>query len=109
MKILSEPWCLPSNPYYINTYFLPQVAGLPTNINFLQKLASHWAFEGGKVETHFIEHFKDDLFVDPNNSVLAKEAHDAARFSATLVAACIIEKEHSTQKENLPGRLNLKF
>ncbi|PON94953.1 Pyruvate carboxylase [Trema orientale] len=80
-----------------------QVAGLPTNINFLQKLANHWAFEGGKVETHFIEHYKDDLFVDPSNSVLAKEAYDAARFSATLVAACIIKKEHSTLKENIPG------
>ncbi|RVX20709.1 Methylcrotonoyl-CoA carboxylase subunit alpha, mitochondrial [Vitis vinifera] len=44
------------------------VAGLPTNINFLQKLANHWAFENGKVETHFIEHFKDDLFVDPRKS-----------------------------------------
>ncbi|XP_015892065.2 methylcrotonoyl-CoA carboxylase subunit alpha, mitochondrial isoform X2 [Ziziphus jujuba] len=80
-----------------------QVAGLPTNINFLQKLANHWAFENGNVETHFIERFKDDLFVDPSNSISAKEAFDAARFSAGLVAACVIEKEHSAWKDNLPA------
>ncbi|KAF5455004.1 hypothetical protein F2P56_024623 [Juglans regia] len=80
-----------------------QVAGLPTNINFLQKLANHWAFENGNVETHFIEHFKDDLFVAPTNSTSANEAHDAARLSATLVAACVISSEHSLLEENPPG------
>ncbi|KAL5561726.1 hypothetical protein UlMin_031473 [Ulmus minor] len=80
-----------------------EVAGLPTNINFLQKLAKHWAFENGQVETHFIEHFKDDLFADPSNSVSAKKAYDDAKFSATLAAACVIEKEHLTLKEKLPG------
>ncbi|KAK3013776.1 hypothetical protein RJ639_010135, partial [Escallonia herrerae] len=42
-----------------------QVAGLPTNIEFLLKLAKHAAFEKGDVETHFIERFKDELFIDP--------------------------------------------
>ena len=82
-----------------------QVAGLPTNINFLQKLANHWAFENGEVETHFIEHFKDDLFVDPSNLVLANEAYDAAKLSAVLVAACLCEKECCTLKESPPGKL----
>lgn len=59
------------------------------------------------METHFIERFKDDLFVDPSNSISAKEAFDAARFSAGLVAACVIEKEHSAWKDNLPGKLNV--
>ncbi|KAE8009762.1 hypothetical protein FH972_006179 [Carpinus fangiana] len=80
-----------------------QVAGLPTNINFLQKLANHWAFENGNVETHFIERFKDDLFVSPTDSKSAKEAYDAARLGATLVAACVISREHSLLKENPPG------
>ncbi|XP_010652000.1 methylcrotonoyl-CoA carboxylase subunit alpha, mitochondrial isoform X4 [Vitis vinifera] len=80
-----------------------QVAGLPTNINFLQKLANHWAFENGKVETHFIEHFKDDLFVDPSNLLLANEAYDAAKFSAVLIAACVCEKERCNLKESPPG------
>ena len=57
------------------------------------------------METHFIERFKDDLFVEPANSVVAEEAFDAARFSARLVAACIIEKEHSAWKENFPGKI----
>lgn len=56
------------------------------------------------METHFIERFKDDLFVDPTNSVLAKEAFDGATFSARLAAACVIEKEHSAWKHNLPGK-----
>ncbi|QHO52535.1 hypothetical protein HN51_021456 [Arachis hypogaea] len=77
-----------------------QVAGLPTNINFLQKLANHQAFESGNVETHFIENYKDDLFVDSTNS---KEAYEAARLSASLVAACLIEKEHFTLARNPPG------
>ncbi|KAM1001432.1 hypothetical protein ACFX15_007612 [Malus domestica] len=80
-----------------------QVAGLPTNINFLLKLASHQAFENGDVETHFIERFKDDLFVDPSNSLLVDKVAGAARFGATLAAACLIEKENSEFRENLPG------
>uniref|UniRef100_A0A2N9GFP1 Methylcrotonoyl-CoA carboxylase subunit alpha n=1 Tax=Fagus sylvatica TaxID=28930 RepID=A0A2N9GFP1_FAGSY len=77
-----------------------QVAGLPTNINFLQKLANHWAFENGNVETHFIERFKDDLFVAPSNQL---SSNDAARLSATVVAACVISREHSLLKENPPA------
>ncbi|KAL6271578.1 hypothetical protein ACE6H2_028489 [Prunus campanulata] len=80
-----------------------QVAGLPTNINFLLKLANHRAFQNGDVETHFIEHFKDDLFVDPSNSLLVDKVLGAAKFSATLAAACLIEKENSLFRENLPG------
>lgn len=55
------------------------------------------------METHFIEQFKDDLFVFPTNSVSAKEEYDAARLSATLAAACVISREHSLLQENLPG------
>ncbi|KAE8721385.1 Methylcrotonoyl-CoA carboxylase subunit alpha [Hibiscus syriacus] len=79
-----------------------QVAGVPTNINFLQKLANNKAFEEGNVETHFIEHHKDDLFVDPNNKVSYEEAYGAARFGAKLVAACLCDK-HSALKESHSG------
>lgn len=78
---------------------------MPTNINFLQKLAKHWAFKNGEVETHFIEHFQDDLFVNPSNSVLANEAYDAAKLSAVLVSACVCEKERCALKESPPGKL----
>ena len=37
------------------------------------------------------------------NAVSAKEAREAARFNATLVAACVISMEHSLLKENSPG------
>ncbi|GMJ01155.1 hypothetical protein like AT1G03090 [Hibiscus trionum] len=84
-----------------------QVAGVPTNINFLQKLANNKAFEEGDVETHFIEHHKDDLFVDPNNSVIYEEAYSAARFGAKLVAACLSDKEHSALKESHSGGSSL--
>ncbi|XP_019441882.1 PREDICTED: methylcrotonoyl-CoA carboxylase subunit alpha, mitochondrial isoform X1 [Lupinus angustifolius] len=84
-----------------------QVAGLPTNINFLQKLANHRAFENGNVETHFIDNHKEDLFVDTTNSVSAKEAYAAARLSASFVAACLIEKEHVTLARNTPGGSSL--
>ncbi|KAE8696948.1 Methylcrotonoyl-CoA carboxylase subunit alpha [Hibiscus syriacus] len=80
-----------------------QVAGVPTNINFLQKLANNKAFEEGNVETHFIEHHKDDLFVDPNNKVSYEEAYNAARFGAKLVDACLCDKEHSALKESHSG------
>ncbi|KAI3668135.1 hypothetical protein L6452_43212 [Arctium lappa] len=82
-----------------------QVAGLPTNIEFLSKLANHRAFENGELETHFIDHFKDDLFVTPNDSVSEKAAYDAAKYSAALVAACICEKEHTLLKNSPPGGL----
>ncbi|XP_048233679.1 methylcrotonoyl-CoA carboxylase subunit alpha, mitochondrial isoform X2 [Ricinus communis] len=84
-----------------------QVAGVPTNINFLQKLASHTSFEDGNVETHFIEHHKQDLFTDPNNSMLAKEAYSNAKYSASLLAACLCEKQHSALKESPPGHSSL--
>ncbi|KAJ7977355.1 Biotin carboxylase [Quillaja saponaria] len=63
-----------------------QVAGVPTKINFLLKLANHWAFQNGKVEAHFIEHHTKELFVDTTNSGLAKETYEAAKLSASLVA-----------------------
>lgn len=75
-----------------------QVAGLPTNISFLQSLASHCAFEKGLVETHFIEHFKNDLFVDSADEV-AKETYAAARLGAKLVAACLCELDCVTAVE----------
>lgn len=79
-----------------------QVAGLPTNISFLQKLASHWAFESGQVETHFIEHFKNDLFFGTTDEI-TKETDSAAKLGATLVAACLCKKEQIASKENFPG------
>ncbi|OMP05096.1 Biotin/lipoyl attachment [Corchorus olitorius] len=84
-----------------------QVAGVPTNINFLQKLANHRAFIEGNVETHFIEHHKDDLFIDPNNKVICEDAYHAARLSASLVAACLCEKERSVSRESYPGDQSL--
>ncbi|KAL9660243.1 hypothetical protein QQ045_025056 [Rhodiola kirilowii] len=70
-----------------------QVAGLPTNINFILQLANHWAFQQGIVETHFIERYRDELFVDPSYSDLFKQSYDAARHGAALLAACLLEKE----------------
>ncbi|CAO2826500.1 unnamed protein product [Amaranthus hypochondriacus] len=75
-----------------------QVAGLPTNINFLYKLADHWAFENGQVETHFIEHHREALFADSNNLERAEELYKSASHSAMLVAACLCKKEINTMK-----------
>ncbi|PWA55829.1 methylcrotonyl-CoA carboxylase alpha chain [Artemisia annua] len=86
-----------------------QVAGLPTNIEFLYKLANHRAFENAELETHFIDQFKDDLFVKQNDSVSAEAAYDAAKHSAVLVAACICEKEHMLVKKSPPGGLSVWF
>ena len=55
------------------------------------------------METHFIEHYKDDLFVDPSNLLMAKEAYEAAGFNASLAAACIVSLEHSKLAENFSG------
>lgn len=88
-----------------NTTMFFQVAGLPTNINFLQRLANHWAFEKGQVETNFIENFKSDLFIDPCNEIFAKEAYNAATLGATFVAACVCKEEQNTTKESLSGKL----
>ncbi|KAL8142554.1 hypothetical protein V2J09_015586 [Rumex salicifolius] len=71
-----------------------QVAGVPTNLSFLLQLAKHRAFEKGEVETHFIEHFKDDLFVDSGDAIMKKEQHEAVKLSAILVSACLCKKEH---------------
>ncbi|XP_042464042.1 methylcrotonoyl-CoA carboxylase subunit alpha, mitochondrial-like [Zingiber officinale] len=76
-----------------------QVAGLPTNIAFLNTLSDHWAFKKGLVETHYIEHFKNDLFPDE----LPKEMYDVAIQNATVVAACICEVEKITSRETIPS------
>lgn len=79
-----------------------QVAGLPTNIQFLQILANHWAFEAGLVETHFIEHFKNDLF-DTSEAIAARRL-DSAKLGAAIAAACISEKTRISFMETLTGR-----
>ncbi|KAI0501217.1 hypothetical protein KFK09_016160 [Dendrobium nobile] len=79
-----------------------QVAGLPTNIGFLHKIANHWAFEKGLVGTHFIEQFKEDLFIDSGVDIAAGTS-SASKLGAALVAACICEMDHNSYKENFPG------
>lgn len=86
-----------------------QVAGLPTNIDFILKLANHGAFENGDVETHFIENFRDDLFIDPSHLGFPQEAYDAAKFSAVLVAACVCEKEIASWRKAAPGKFRGMF
>ncbi|XP_047049755.1 methylcrotonoyl-CoA carboxylase subunit alpha, mitochondrial-like isoform X1 [Lolium rigidum] len=76
-----------------------QIAGLPTNIAFLQELAGHSAFERGLVDTHFIERYKNDLL---NSAAKASgEAHEAAAVGAMLAAACICRKDHIISEESL--------
>lgn len=81
-----------------------QVAGVPTNINFLQKLASHKEFSVGNVETHFIEHHKSDLFADESNPAAAEVAYKAVKHSAALVAASVSAIENSDWNENNHGQ-----
>jgi 3-methylcrotonyl-CoA carboxylase alpha subunit len=71
---------------------------LPTNVGFLEELASHSAFEKGLVDTHFIERYKDDF-----KSTCAKssdESCDLAEFGAILAAACICKKDHVISEES---------
>ncbi|GJN35424.1 hypothetical protein PR202_gb24200 [Eleusine coracana subsp. coracana] len=81
-----------------NLEIVAMIAGLPTNVGFLEELASHSAFEKGLVDTHFIERYKDDL-----KSISAKssdESRDLAEFGAILAAACICKKDHVTSEES---------
>jgi len=76
-----------------------QIAGLPTNVGFLQELASHSAFEKGIVDTHFIERYKDDLL--STSTKASGESHGVAELGAILAAACICKKDHITSKESI--------
>ncbi|KAL6622593.1 hypothetical protein ACP70R_032472 [Stipagrostis hirtigluma subsp. patula] len=78
-----------------------QIAGLPTNVGFLQELASHSAFEKGLVDTHFIERYKDD-FVSTSAKSL-DESRGVAELGAILAAACICKKDHTTSEGSLRG------
>ncbi|KAK9747724.1 hypothetical protein RND81_02G011500 [Saponaria officinalis] len=75
-----------------------QVAGLPTNIEFLLKLANHRAFESGEVETHFIENHKDTLFANSSDTEIAQHIKKSATHSAMLVAACLCKMEINKSK-----------
>lgn len=81
-----------------------QVAGVPTNVNFLQGLAGHCTFSSGQVETNFIEHFKSDLFPDYNEELVKCEMEDA-KFGAALAAACLCEHEQVETNGLSKGRL----
>ncbi|RLM99697.1 methylcrotonoyl-CoA carboxylase subunit alpha, mitochondrial [Panicum miliaceum] len=76
-----------------------QIAGLPTNVGFLQELASHSAFEEGIVDTHFIERYKDDLL--STSTKASGESDGVAELGAILAAACICKKDHITSKESI--------
>ncbi|KAG2630615.1 methylcrotonoyl-CoA carboxylase subunit alpha, mitochondrial-like [Panicum virgatum] len=76
-----------------------QIAGLPTNVGFLQELASHSAFEKGIVDTHFIERYKDDLL--STSTKASGESHGVAELGAILAAACLCKKDHITSKESI--------
>ncbi|KAJ0982477.1 hypothetical protein J5N97_010732 [Dioscorea zingiberensis] len=71
------------------------------NSSITRRLADHWAFAKGLVETHLIENFKNDLFLISPDEVA--KAHSAGKLSAALVAACICYREHITSKELIPG------
>ncbi|KAL9249120.1 Methylcrotonoyl-CoA carboxylase subunit alpha, mitochondrial-like protein [Drosera capensis] len=79
------------------------IAGLPTNIDFLLKLSCHHAFESGQVETHFIDHYKDELFPNSSDTLKAEKGFQDAQLSAVLVAACLCKRENAIVKENLHG------
>ena len=65
-----------------------QIAGLPTNINFLKTLASHHAFAAGDVDTHFIDRFKEDLLPSrQSDSIQEPCVPKAAQYGAALAAA----------------------
>lgn len=74
---------------------------MPTNIDFLLKLANHGAFENGEVETHFIELHKDDLFINPDDQLSNQQAYNAA----SIAVACVCERENNTTRESSPGNL----
>lgn len=78
-----------------------QIAGLPTNVGFLQELASHSAFEKGLVDTHFIDRYKDDFVSTSAKS--SGESHDVTELGGILAAACICKKDHITSEESLRG------
>jgi len=82
-------------PWFMNK----QIAGLPTNVGFLQELASHSAFEKGIVDTHFIERYKDDLL--STSTKASGESHGVAELGAILAAACLCKKDHITSKESI--------
>ncbi|KAL9239692.1 hypothetical protein vseg_013991 [Gypsophila vaccaria] len=75
-----------------------QVAGLPTNIEFLLKLANHGAFESGEVETHFIENHRDTLFGNSSCKEIAQQIKKSATHSSMLVAACLCKMEINNSK-----------
>ncbi|KAK6141359.1 hypothetical protein DH2020_024909 [Rehmannia glutinosa] len=86
-----------------------QVAGLPTNIDFLLKLANHGAFENGEVETHFIEMHKDDLFIDPSDQLSTQQVYNAAVHGAPLQLLVFVKRRTSSLSVwygNPPFRVN---
>ena len=75
---------------FVNNFwstFVIQIAGLPTNINFLKKLASHHAFAAGDVDTHFIDRFKADLLPHARASHDEISVPHEAKYGAALAAA----------------------
>ncbi|RAL45146.1 hypothetical protein DM860_015552 [Cuscuta australis] len=86
-----------------------QVAGLPTNIDFLSKVVHHYAFENGELETHFIEQYKDDLLSSASSLGTAQEAYRVMRHGASIAVACICKMELEASRNSAPESMFLWY
>lgn len=59
------------------------------------------------METHFIEQYKDDLFISACNTGIAQEACNAMRRGASIAAACIWKMELAASRDSAPGKFKL--
>jgi acetyl/propionyl-CoA carboxylase alpha subunit len=53
----------------------PQVAGLPTNLPYLRRLAAHPAFEGCELDTGFVKQHESEWRFCARNAAIAQAVH----------------------------------
>lgn len=77
------------------------IAGLNTNIKFMQKVLNHSAFKAGKLDTNFIPQYKEEL-LPPRTSVPAEQI--AAAVLRRLLGEAVAVAGANTPWATLQGR-----
>lgn len=77
-----------------------QIAGLTTNVDFLQRVCSNQSFKTGDLETGFITKHKDELFAA---TITAPEVYAQAAIGSFLANAAALQNQKGWSAFNQPG------
>eukprot|EP00271_Cylindrocystis_brebissonii_P019287 TRINITY_DN5821_c0_g1_i6.p1 TRINITY_DN5821_c0_g1~~TRINITY_DN5821_c0_g1_i6.p1 ORF type:complete len:862 (-),score=138.96 TRINITY_DN5821_c0_g1_i6:406-2991(-) len=83
-----------------------QIVGVPTNLQFLQRLAGHPSFQSGDVHTHFIDAHRPDLLPSSNGShsdlsvTATRTVEDDLALAVAAAGICMQDRWRTLKEEH---------